>query len=103
MESFVYLVGAVYLAASVARLMFWAVDMIERKRWKIFWEAEKMKKEYCVNVVMFGGPERLACIVSSNSLKNAVRQIKAKPPFSGRSVYYIFESGKYAEGVSITC
>ena len=28
-----------------------------------------MKKEYCVNVVMFGGPERLACIVSSNSLK----------------------------------
>ena len=32
MESFVYLVGAVYLAASVARLTFWAVDMIERKR-----------------------------------------------------------------------
>lgn len=31
MESFVYLTGAVYLAASVARLMFWAVDMIERK------------------------------------------------------------------------
>ena len=62
-----------------------------------------MKKEYCVNVVMFGGPERLACIVSSNSLKNAVRQIKARPPFSGRSTYYIFEAGKYAEGVSITC
>ena len=32
MEAFVYFVGAVYLAASVARLMFWAVDMIERKR-----------------------------------------------------------------------
>ena len=32
MEGFVYLTGAVYLAASVARLMFWAVDMIERKR-----------------------------------------------------------------------
>ena len=32
MESFVYLTGAVYLAASVARLMFWAVDMVERKR-----------------------------------------------------------------------
>ena len=62
-----------------------------------------MKKEYQVNVVMFGGPERLACIVRSNSLKNAVRQIKAKPPFSGRSVYYVFETGKYAEGVSITC
>ena len=32
MESFIYLVGAVYLAASVARLTFWAVDIIERKR-----------------------------------------------------------------------
>ena len=32
MESFVYLVGAVYLAASVARLLFWAVDIIEGKR-----------------------------------------------------------------------
>ena len=32
MESFVYLVGAVYLAASVARLTFWAVDMIEGRR-----------------------------------------------------------------------
>ena len=31
MEGFIYLVGAVYLAASVARLMFWAVDMVERK------------------------------------------------------------------------
>ena len=62
-----------------------------------------MKKEYRVNVIMFGAPERLACIVYSNSLKNAVRQIKTKPPFSGRSTYYIFESGKYADGVSITC
>ena len=32
MESFVYLTGAVYLAASVARLLFWAVDMIEGRR-----------------------------------------------------------------------
>lgn len=32
MESFVYLTGAVYLAVSVARAMFWAVDMVERKR-----------------------------------------------------------------------
>ena len=32
MESFVYIVGAVYLAANVARLTFWAVDMVERKR-----------------------------------------------------------------------
>ena len=32
MEGFIYLVGAVYLAASVARLMFWAVDVIEGKR-----------------------------------------------------------------------
>ena len=32
MEDFIYLTGAVYLAASVARLTFWAVDMIERKR-----------------------------------------------------------------------
>ena len=68
--------------------------------WK---EVEIMKKEYRVNVVMFGGPERLTCIVRSNSLKNAVRQIKAKPPFSGRSTYYIFEAGNYAGGVSITC
>ena len=62
-----------------------------------------MKKEYRVNMVMFGGPERLACILYSNSLKNAVRQIKRKPLFSMRSTYYIFETGKYAEGVSITC
>lgn len=32
MESFVYLTGAVYLAASVARLTFWAVDIIEGRR-----------------------------------------------------------------------
>lgn len=32
MESFVYFVGAVYLAASVARLTFWAVDIIEGRR-----------------------------------------------------------------------
>ena len=32
MAELVYLVGAVYLAASVARLTFWVVDMIERKR-----------------------------------------------------------------------
>ena len=32
MEDFVYFVGAVYLAASVARLTFWAVDVIEGKR-----------------------------------------------------------------------
>ena len=96
MADFIYLTGAVYIAVTLARLTFWVVDVIERRR-------RKVKKEYCVNVVMFGGPERLACIVSSNSLKNAVRQIKAKPPFSGRSTYYIFEAGKYTEGVSITC
>ena len=32
MESFVYLTGAVYVAASVARLTFWAVDIIEGRR-----------------------------------------------------------------------
>ena len=32
MEDFVYLVGAVYIAVTVARLMFRAVDMIERRR-----------------------------------------------------------------------
>ena len=32
MEAFVYFVGAVYLAASVARLTFWVVDMIEGRR-----------------------------------------------------------------------
>ena len=32
MESFVYLVGAVYLASALARLVFWAVDIIEGRR-----------------------------------------------------------------------
>ena len=32
MESFVYLVGAVYLASTLARLVFWAVDIIEGRR-----------------------------------------------------------------------
>ena len=32
MEGFVYLTGAVYLAASMARLLFRAVDVIEGKR-----------------------------------------------------------------------
>ena len=32
MEGFVYLTGAAYIAVTVARLMFRAVDMIERKR-----------------------------------------------------------------------
>ena len=31
MEGFIYLVGAVYLAASVARLTFWIEGIIERK------------------------------------------------------------------------
>ena len=32
MEGFVYLTGAVYVAATLARLMFWAVDVIEGRR-----------------------------------------------------------------------
>lgn len=32
MESFVYIVGAVYIAVTVARLLFWAVDIIEGRR-----------------------------------------------------------------------
>ena len=32
MENFVYLTGAVYIAVTVARLMFRAVDVIERRR-----------------------------------------------------------------------
>ena len=32
MESFVYLVGAVYVAATLARVVFWAVDVIEGRR-----------------------------------------------------------------------
>ena len=31
MEGFVYLVGAVYIAVTVARLLFRAVDIIERR------------------------------------------------------------------------
>lgn len=32
MEDFVYLVGAVYVAATLARVVFWAVDIIEGRR-----------------------------------------------------------------------
>ena len=32
MEDFVYLVGAVYIAVTVARLTFWIEDIIEGKR-----------------------------------------------------------------------
>ena len=32
MEGFIYLVGAVYIAVTVARLMFRAVDVIEGRR-----------------------------------------------------------------------
>ena len=32
MEDFVYLVGAVYIAVTVARLLFRAVDVIEGRR-----------------------------------------------------------------------
>ena len=31
MSGFVYLVGAVYVASTLARLVFWAVDIIEGK------------------------------------------------------------------------
>lgn len=34
MADFVYFVGAVYVAVTVARLTFWAVDIIEGKREK---------------------------------------------------------------------
>ena len=32
MESFVYIVGAVYVAVSLALVVFWAVDVIEGRR-----------------------------------------------------------------------
>ena len=32
MEDFVYLVGAVFIAVTLARLTFWVVDVIERRR-----------------------------------------------------------------------
>ena len=32
MEEFIYLTGAVFIAVTVARLLFWAVDVIEGKR-----------------------------------------------------------------------
>ena len=32
MEGFVYLTGAVYIAVTLARLMFWTVDIIEGRR-----------------------------------------------------------------------
>ena len=32
MEAFVYFVGAVYIAVTVARLTFWIEDIIEGKR-----------------------------------------------------------------------
>ncbi len=32
MEDFIYLTGAVYIAVTVARLTFWAVDVIEGRR-----------------------------------------------------------------------
>ena len=32
MESFVYLTGAVYIAVTLAKLLFWAVDVIEGRR-----------------------------------------------------------------------
>ena len=32
MAELVYLVGAVYLASTLARLVFWAVDVIEGRR-----------------------------------------------------------------------
>ena len=32
MEAFVYFVGAVYIAVTVARLTFWVVDVIEGRR-----------------------------------------------------------------------
>ena len=32
MESFIYLTGAVFIAVTVARLTFWAVDVIEGRR-----------------------------------------------------------------------
>ena len=32
MEGFIYLTGAVYVAATLARVVFWAVDVIEGRR-----------------------------------------------------------------------
>ena len=32
MENFVYLTGAVFLAVTFARVVFWVVDVIERRR-----------------------------------------------------------------------
>ena len=32
MEGFIYLTGAVFIAVTLARLLFWAVDIIEGRR-----------------------------------------------------------------------
>ena len=32
MEDFIYLTGAVYISVTLARLTFWAVDVIEGRR-----------------------------------------------------------------------
>ena len=32
MEGFIYLTGAIYIAVMLARLTFWAVDIIEGRR-----------------------------------------------------------------------
>ena len=32
MSGFVYLVGAVYVASTLAKLVFWAVDVVEGRR-----------------------------------------------------------------------
>lgn len=61
-----------------------------------------MEKEFRVNAVFPGRPEGLVLLVRAASLNNAVRKLRCSTEFQlPIAQYYVYETGRYANGISV--
>ena len=61
-----------------------------------------MKKEFRVNIVCPGRPESLVLLVRAASLNGAVKKLRYAKEFQlPIAQYYVYETGRYANGISI--
>lgn len=61
-----------------------------------------MKKEFRVNAIYPDSPEGLTLLLRASSLNGAVKKLRYSTEFQlPTAQYYVYESGRYAKGVSI--
>lgn len=61
-----------------------------------------MMKLFRVHHIRAGGPETLALVVKAGGLKSAVKRVREHPLDQANGTYYIFETGRYGDGLQIT-